>query len=139
MEDTARCPVGIGPPESRRCVVGMETRGGTSLAALPPLGSDNGHYGNQAGLDRAGLPLIPINEGLLLANLLQRSRTAFSCVSFPGFFAFFEGMYDTQTSALRSSPTVPEGFLRHRPNSPQTLARLLTGTEIRQVNSSSMR
>jgi hypothetical protein len=102
-------------------------------------GSDNGHYGNQAGLDRAGLPLIPINEGLLLANLLQRSRTAFSCVSFPGFFAFFEGMYDTQTSALRSSPTVPEGFLRHRPNSPQTLARLLTGTEIRQVNSSSMR
>lgn len=34
---------------------------------------------------------------------------------------------------------VSEGFLRHRPNSPQTLARLLTGTEIRQVNSSSMR
>jgi hypothetical protein len=34
---------------------------------------------------------------------------------------------------------VSEGFLRYRPNSPQTLARLLTGTEIRQVNSSSMR
>jgi hypothetical protein len=32
-----------------------------------------------------------------------------------------------------------QGFLRPRPNSPQTLARLLTGTEIRQVNSSSMR
>lgn len=39
-------------------------------------------------------------------NLFQRSRTAFSCVRFSGFFAFKEGMYDTQISAVLSSPTV---------------------------------
>jgi hypothetical protein len=30
----------------------------------------------------------------------------FSCVSFPSFFAFQEGMWDTHISALLSSPTV---------------------------------
>ena len=55
------------------------------------------------------------NEGILLANLLQRSRTAFSCVSFSNFFAFKEGMYDTQVSAVLSSPTVSEGFLDRCP------------------------
>src|SRR5215475_11212875 len=30
----------------------------------------------------------------------------FFCVSISSFFAFKEGMYDTQTSALRGSPTV---------------------------------
>jgi len=32
----------------------------------------------------------------------------FSCASFPSFFAFKEGMYDTQISALLSSPTVSD-------------------------------
>ncbi len=50
--------------------------------------------------------------GILLANLLQRSRTAFSRVSFSSFFAFKEGMYDTQIAALLSSPTVSVGFVR---------------------------
>ena len=36
------------------------------------------------------------NLRILLANLLQRSRSTFSCVSFPSFFAFKEGMWDTQ-------------------------------------------
>jgi acetyl-CoA carboxylase carboxyltransferase component len=45
-----------------------------------------------------------------LANLLQRSRTAFSCASFSSFFAFKEGMSDTQISAVLSSPTVTGGF-----------------------------
>src|SRR6266566_3001972 len=52
---------------------------------------------------------------LLLANLLQRSRTAFSRVSFSSFFAFKEGMYDTQIAALLSSPTVSGGFWRQCP------------------------
>jgi hypothetical protein len=50
------------------------------------------------------------NGGILLANLLQSSSSTFSCVSFPGFFAFQEGMWDTHISALLSSPTV-----RHEP------------------------
>ena len=41
-----------------------------------------------------------------MANLLQSSSSTFSCVSFPGFFAFQEGMWDTHISALLSSPTV---------------------------------
>ena len=43
---------------------------------------------------------------MLLANLLQRSRTVFSRVSFSSFLAFKEGMYNTQSTALLSSPTV---------------------------------
>src|SRR4030095_3652818 len=43
---------------------------------------------------------------LLLANPLQSSRSTFSRESFPSFFAFKEGMWDTQISALLSSPTV---------------------------------
>jgi hypothetical protein len=39
---TARCPMRASQPETHRCVVGMETRGGTTLAAGAPLGSDNG-------------------------------------------------------------------------------------------------
>jgi hypothetical protein len=50
------------------------------------------------------------NEGILLANLLQRSSTTFSCVSISSFFAFKEGMHDIQTSVLRGSPTVSEGL-----------------------------
>jgi hypothetical protein len=46
-----------------------------------------------------------------LANLLQSSSSTFSCVSFPSFFAFQEGMWDTQISALGGSPTVSGGVL----------------------------
>src|SRR3989442_1064811 len=46
------------------------------------------------------------NGRILLANLVQSSRSTFSCVSFPSFFAFQEGMWGTQISALLSSPTV---------------------------------
>src|SRR4029453_12233152 len=37
---------------------------------------------------------------------LQSSRSTFSWGSFLGFFAFQEGMWDTQIAALLSSPTV---------------------------------
>src|SRR4030095_8176668 len=43
---------------------------------------------------------------ILLANLLQGSRSTFARVRFPSFFAFQDGMWDTQFSALLSSPTV---------------------------------
>jgi hypothetical protein len=49
-------------------------------------------------------------EVILLANLLQGSRSTFSCASVPSFFAFKEGMWDTQSSAFWSSPTVSGGF-----------------------------
>jgi hypothetical protein len=49
-----------------------------------------------------------------LANLLQSSRSTFSRGSFPSFFAFKEGMWDTQMSALLSSPTVSGGFSRRQ-------------------------
>jgi len=39
------------------------------------------------------------NGGILLVNLLQRSRSTFSWDSFLSFFAFKEGMWDTQISA----------------------------------------
>jgi hypothetical protein len=48
-----------------------------------------------------------------LANLLQGSRSTFYRGSFPSFFAFKEGMWDTPISALLSSPTVSGGFVRH--------------------------
>src|SRR5262249_8524072 len=40
------------------------------------------------------------NGGILLVNLLQSSRSTFSCEGFLSFFAFNEGMLDTQISAL---------------------------------------
>ena len=43
---------------------------------------------------------------------LQSSSSTFSCVSFPSIFAFQEGMWDTQISALLGSPTV-SGRLLH--------------------------
>jgi hypothetical protein len=43
--------------------------------------------------------------------LLQSSRSTFSRGSFPSFFAFKEGMWDTQISALLSSPTVSGRYL----------------------------
>jgi hypothetical protein len=36
----------------------------------------------------------------------QRSRSTLSWGSFPSFFAFTEGVWDTQISALLRSPTV---------------------------------
>src|SRR5215813_1818629 len=39
---------------------------------------------------------------ILLANPLQSSRSTFPWESFPSFFAFKEGMWDTQISALGS-------------------------------------
>jgi hypothetical protein len=55
------------------------------------------------------------NGGILLANLLQGSRSTFSYTSFSSFFAFQEGMLETPISALLSSPTVSGGFSRHDP------------------------
>ena len=46
------------------------------------------------------------NGRILLANLLQSSRSTFSWGSFPSFFAFKEGMLGTQISALGGWPTV---------------------------------
>src|SRR6516164_6983432 len=43
---------------------------------------------------------------VLLANPLQSSSSTFSWGSFLGFFAFKEGMWDTQIAALLSSSTV---------------------------------
>jgi hypothetical protein len=53
-----------------------------------------------------------LNERILLANLLQSSRSTLSRGSFLSFFAFKEGMLDTQISALGGWPTVSERFLR---------------------------
>src|SRR5947209_19485111 len=41
---------------------------------------------------------------------LQSSSSTFACARFSSFFAFKEGMWDTQISALLSSPTVSGGF-----------------------------
>src|SRR5262249_42121022 len=48
--------------------------------------------------------------GILLANPLQSSSSTFSWGSFLGFFAFKEGMWDTQIAALGGWPTVSGGF-----------------------------
>src|SRR4030095_7080027 len=48
---------------------------------------------------------------ILLANLRPGSSSTFSCVSFPSVFAFQEGMWDTQISALLGSPTVSGRFM----------------------------
>jgi hypothetical protein len=50
--------------------------------------------------------IVSQNEGVLLANLLQRSRSTFSWESFLSFFTFQEGMLDTQNLALEGWPTV---------------------------------
>jgi hypothetical protein len=47
-----------------------------------------------------------------LANLLQSSRSTLSRGSFLSFFAFKEGILDTQISALGGWPTVSGGFSR---------------------------
>ena len=55
-----------------------------------------------------------INARILLANLLQSSRSTFSWGSFLSFFAFKEGMLDTQISALGGWPTVSARYLHTR-------------------------
>ena len=50
------------------------------------------------------------NGGILLASLLQRSRSIFAGGSFLSFFAFKEGILDTQISALGGWPTVSGGL-----------------------------
>jgi hypothetical protein len=59
---------------------------------------------------------VGLTRGILLANPLQSSRSTFSRESFPSFFAFKEGMWDTQISALLSSPTVSQPFSRLYPS-----------------------
>src|SRR5262249_36019380 len=44
---------------------------------------------------------------VLLANVLQSSSSTFSCVRFPRFFAFKEGMWDTHISVRGGWPIVP--------------------------------
>jgi hypothetical protein len=53
------------------------------------------------------------NYPILLANLLQSSRSTFSWRSFLSFFACKEGMVDTQISALGGWPTVSDNMSRH--------------------------
>ena len=50
------------------------------------------------------------NGGILLANLLQSSRSTFSWRSFLSFLAFKEGMLSTPISVLGGWPTVSGGF-----------------------------
>jgi hypothetical protein len=85
----------------------------------------------QAGLDRTGLTLMPVNGRILLANLLRSSRSTFSWRSFPSFFAFKAGMWDTQISALLSSPTVSGRFVKHwrHIGQPTALSELAAGVE----------
>jgi hypothetical protein len=59
---------------------------------------------NQEGFSAA--QTVRENGRILLANPLQSSSSTFSWGSFLGFFAFKEGMWDTQIAALLSSPTV---------------------------------
>src|SRR4029450_2050745 len=53
-------------------------------------------------------------DRILLANLLQGSRSTVSCASCPKLFALKEGIWDTHISALLSSPTVSGQFLNLR-------------------------
>src|SRR5215813_11075598 len=55
---------------------------------------------------RQGSSACRFNGRILLANPLQSSKRTFSWGSFLSFFAFKEGMRDTQIAALLSSPTV---------------------------------
>ena len=64
---------------------------------------------------RWGSPACRFNGRILLANLLQSSRSTFSRGSFLSFLAFKEGMWDTQISALGGSPTVSGRYLTSFP------------------------
>jgi hypothetical protein len=65
---------------------------------------------------------------ILLANPLQSSKRTFSWGSFLSFFAFNEGMWDTQISALLSSPTVSARFFdtaQHRASAQHNMSKNL--------------
>src|SRR3989442_7416695 len=62
---------------------------------------------------RNGWDLVSKNHLILLANLLQSSMSTFSWGSSLSFFAFKEGMLDTQISALGGWPTVSVRLMRH--------------------------
>ena len=57
-------------------------------------------------------PVVSKNIPILLANLLQRSRSTFSWGSFLSFFAFKEGMLGTLFAVLGGWPTVSIPFTR---------------------------
>jgi hypothetical protein len=56
---------------------------------------------------------VAFHPGILLANLFQGSRSPFARLRFSSLFAFKEGMWGTQISALLGSPTVSPGFSGH--------------------------
>jgi hypothetical protein len=64
--------------------------------------------------DKAKLRGVSKKGGILLANLIQSSRSTFPWGSFPSFFAFKAGMLDTQISAPGGWPTVSGGFVRQK-------------------------
>jgi hypothetical protein len=78
------------------------------------------------------------NGRILLANLLQSSRSTFSWRSFLSFFAFQEGMVGTRVSALGGWPTVSGGFFETQPslsqNTDSAIHCGLPKTEIIWVN-----
>ena len=78
-------------------------------------------YHAKRGYNQGLSSTICVDEDLriLLANLLQSSSSTFSCISFPSYFAFQEGIWGTHISALLSSPTVSLRF-------PPQFGRLLT-------------
>src|SRR5215216_1979518 len=65
------------------------------------------------GLCETGGNFILFKGRILLANLLQSSRSTFSWRSFLSFLAFKEGMLSTPISVLGGWPTVSGGFWRH--------------------------
>src|SRR5262245_50454149 len=81
------------------------------------------------------------NIRILLVNLIQSSGSTFSWGGFLSFFAFKEGMLDTQISALGGWPTVSLRFARlqrgHRLPlwyiGKRTLVEMLTVCRVRPI------
>src|SRR5712691_5151125 len=92
-------------PDIRKPICPVLRGGGDGNAAPLPDRQKKRFYRNRFSRCLKNLPI-------LLANLLQSSRSTFSYLSFPSFFAFKEGMWETQILALLSSPTVSLPFLR---------------------------
>jgi hypothetical protein len=78
------------------------------------LTSDKAAYVNQAGLDCTGVPLMPVNGRILLANLLLRDRATVATSDSPCSWAFNDGICEAQFSALGGSPTVSARFVDRR-------------------------
>ena len=60
----------------------------------------------------------------MIISLFQGSRSTFSCVSFPRFFAFQAGMWGTPISALLNSPTVSARLVYTSPRVEQPYPRM---------------